>query len=126
MVSYSSLFWVGIGGFLGSVLRFLVGVIFSRALPGYFPYGTLTVNVVGCLLIGVLYGMASRELLLDSGSKLWIVGFCGGFTTFSSFSYEGLRLLQEEQWLLYGGYTGGSVIFGLLATYVGWALVRLG
>ena len=125
MTSYNSLLWVGIGGFLGSVLRFLVGMGVVRALPGYFPYGTMGVNLVGCLLIGVLYGMVSREWLLDTGSKLWIVGFCGGFTTFSSFSYDGLRLLQEEQWVVYGLYTGGSVILGLLATYLGWVLVRI-
>lgn len=110
---------------MGSMLRFLVGVGLARALPGFFPYGTLAVNLIGCLLIGILYGMFSKELLHDPGNKLWVVGFCGGFTTFSSFSYDGLRLLQEEQWLTYGLYTGGSVIIGLGATYVGWMMVRL-
>ena len=124
-MSYYSLLLVGIGGLLGSVLRFLVGVGLTRALPGAFPFGTLMVNLVGCLLIGILYGLFSKDLLLDQGSKLWIVGFCGGFTTFSSFSYDGLRLLQEEAWLLYALYTGSSVILGLLATYVGWTLVRM-
>ena len=125
-MSYYSLLLVGFGGFLGSVLRFLVGVGMVRALPGYWPYGTFAVNLIGCLLIGIFYGLFSKEVLLDHGSKLWIVGFCGGFTTFSSFSYDGLRLLQEEQWLLYGLYTGGSVVLGLLATYIGWTLVRIG
>ena len=124
-MSYYSLLLVGLGGFLGSGLRFLVGIGFLRLLPGYFPYGTFVVNLIGCLLIGIFYGMFSKELLLDQGSKFWVVGFCGGFTTFSSFSYDGLRLLQEEQWLLYGLYTGGSVVVGLLATYLGWLLVRL-
>ena len=119
-----SLLLVGFGGLLGSVLRFWIGVSLSRALPGYFPYGTFAVNLTGCLLIGVFYGLFGRELLSDSGSKLWIVGFCGGFTTFSSFSYDGLRLLQEEQWLTYSIYVGGSVVLGILATYIGWILVR--
>lgn len=123
-MSYYSLLLVGLGGGLGSIARFLVGVGCARLLPGYFPFGTFFVNLVGCFLIGVFYGMFSREWLHDPGSKLWIVGFCGGFTTFSSFSYDGLRLIQEEQWLTYGWYTGGSVLLGLLATYAGWTLVR--
>lgn len=124
-MSYYSLLLVGLGGFLGSVFRFLVGAGVTRMLPGYFPYGTFAVNLVGCFLIGLLYGMGSREVLHDHHSKLWAVGFCGGFTTFSSFSYDGLRLLQEGQWLTYAWYTGGSVLLGLLATYGGWVLVRM-
>ncbi len=124
-MSYYSLLLVGLGGFLGSISRLLVGVGVTRILPGYFPYGTFTVNLIGCFLIGIFYGAASRELLNDLHSKLWVVGFCGGFTTFSSFSYDGLRLLQEGQWITYGWYTGGSVLLGLLATYGGWALVRM-
>jgi CrcB protein len=68
--------------------------------------------------------MISRAWLPESGGRLWVVGFCGGFTTFSSFSYDGLRLLQDERWLSYGLYTGGSVLLGLLATYLGWTLMR--
>ena len=124
-MSYYSLLLVGFGGFLGSILRFLVGVGVTRVLPGYFPYGTFTVNLIGCFLIGILYGIGSRELLHDHHSKLWAVGFCGGFTTFSSFSHDGLRLLQEGQLFTYAWYTGGSVFFGLLATYGGWLLTRL-
>lgn len=123
-MTYYSILLVGLGGFLGSILRLLVGVGCARLLPGYFPYGTFVVNLMGCALIGVFYGMFGREWLHDTGSKLWIVGFCGGFTTFSSFSYDGLRLLQEEQWFTFGWYTGGSVLLGLLATYAGWTLVR--
>ena len=119
-----SLLLVGLGGLLGSILRFLVGIGVTKALPGYFPYGTFLVHLIGCLPNGVLHGLFDCELLHNSGSKLWIVGFCGGFTTFSSFSYDGLRLLQAEQWLLYGLYTAGSVILGLVATYAGWMLVR--
>ena len=123
-MSYYSLFLIGTGGLLGSVLRFVVGVGVARVLPGSFPFGTFAVNLLGCLLIGILYGLFSRELLTDQGSKLWIIGFCGGFTTFSCFSYDGLRLLQQEAWGAYALYTGGSVVLGLMATFLGWMLVR--
>ena len=123
-MSYYSLLLIGTGGLLGSVLRFIVGVGVTRVLPGLFPFGTLVVNLLGCLLIGILYGLFSKELLTDQGSKLWIIGFCGGFTTFSSFSYDGLRLLQQEAWGAYALYTGGSVVLGLMATFLGWMLVR--
>ena len=125
-MSYYALLLVGLGGCLGSVSRFLVGVGCARWLPAYFPYGTFAVNLLGCLLIGVFYGLASRDGLSDLGNKLWVVGFCGGFTTFSSFSYDGLRLLQQQQWFTYGWYTAGSVLLGLLATYGGWILARGG
>ena len=125
MISYYSLLWVGVGGFLGSVLRFWVGAGVARLLPGYFPWGTFLINIAGCFVIGVLYGLLGRELLSSRGSKLWIIGFCGGFTTFSSFSYDGIRLLQEQHWWLYGVYTGGSVLIGLMATFLGWTLVRV-
>ena len=120
-----SLLWVGLGGFLGSVLRFLIGLKLTQSTSGAFPWGTFTVNLVGSLLIGVLFGLFSHELLSDRGSKLWIVGFCGGFTTFSSFSLDGLRLLQEEQWWYYGLYSAGSIVIGLLLTFCGWILTRL-
>ena len=121
---YQSLLLVGLGGFLGSGARFLVSIGTARWLPGYFPYGTFLVNIIGCFLIGILYGLWGKDLISGSGSRLWITGFCGGFTTFSSFSYDGILLLEEGRWGMFGGYALGSVVVGLLATYLGLMMVR--
>jgi len=88
---------VGIGGFVGSVLRFLVSGWAQRAVPwAGLPLGTLAVNVLGCLLIGLLGGLAEYRQALDPGQRLfWMVGLLGGFTTFSAFGYETLALAQD-------------------------------
>jgi CrcB protein len=108
---------VGLGGGAGSMLRYLC----QRSLNLNFPYGTLLVNILGCLLIGVLWGLFSRHV--DEQKRLLLVtGFCGGFTTFSSFTYEGVQMLTENRWLSFALYTGLSVVAGLTATYFGYKL----
>ena len=86
-----------------------------------FPWGTFIVNVAGCLLIGILWGITSRfQSLSPAFSLLLIVGFCGGFTTFSTFSREGLTLLQANNFLLFSLYAIGSVVLGILAVTLGY------
>ena len=91
------LLYVGAGGFIGSALRFLVGGWAQRLAPmGGFPVGTLAVNVIGCLAIGLLGGLADQRQVLDAGQRLFLmVGVLGGFTTFSSFALETLGLTQD-------------------------------
>ncbi len=98
-MAMQQLVWVGLGGCLGSVLRFLVGGWAHRLTPwGSFPVGTLAVNVLGCLAIGFLGGLADQRQLLDAGQRLFLmVGVLGGFTTFSSFALETLELAQDGQ-----------------------------
>ena len=115
----NSIILVGLGGALGSILRFLC----QRALNMHYPYGTLLVNIVGCLLIGILWGMFTRNVN-EFKQMLLVTGFCGGFTTFSSFSYEGIEMLMEHRWFTFAWYTGISVTGGLLATYFGFKLSR--
>ncbi|WPP49514.1 fluoride efflux transporter CrcB [Catalinimonas niigatensis] len=121
----SNLLLVGIGGFLGSVLRFLISVMINRQVSTHFPFGTFTVNIIGSLLIGILYGLWAREFLDDHASRLWITGFCGGFTTFSTFSFDGLTLISHGQYLTFLIYATASVFVGLLAVYGGMTLVKV-
>jgi CrcB protein len=108
---------VGIGGAAGSILRYLC----QRSLNFSFPYGTLLVNIAGCLLIGLLWGFFTRHI--DEQKRLLLVtGFCGGFTTFSSFTYEGVQMLADNRWIQFTFYTAISVVAGLLATYAGFKL----
>jgi CrcB protein len=116
---------VGLGGFLGSILRFLLYILINRHVSTYFPLGTFAVNIMGCLLIGFLYGMWSREFIDDLSSRLWITGFCGGFTTFSTFSNDGVMLINNGQFPTMLLYVGASVLLGFAAVYLGLCLSRL-
>ena len=120
-----SLFLVGIGGFLGSVARYLVSVLFAGYLSTTFPFATLSVNIVGCFLIGVLFALSDRGNILSPEWRIFLTtGFCGGFTTFSTFSYESLRLMQDGELLFLALYVLTSVVVGFAATYLGILLIK--
>ncbi len=111
---------VGLGSGLGGMCRYLVSQLLVTTQNG-FPWGTFTVNIVGSLLIGLLWGLSSRFPSLSPVlTLLFMVGFCGGFTTFSTFSREGLSLLQTQNYTLFLLYTLGSVVLGILAVMVGY------
>jgi len=121
-----TLLLVGTGGFLGSISRFLVSKFMQSSIPSAFPYGTFAVNIAGCLLIGLIYGFSERSSLLSAGWKLFLaVGFCGGFTTFSTFANENLALLRDGEFLYFFIYTGLSVVLGIAATFSGVMITRL-
>ena len=114
---------VVLGGFLGSVSRYLLSnwITKSQLLPAGLP-GTLVVNVLGCLLIGLLFGYVARlprDFLL-----LATTGFCGGFTTFSTFSNGSLRMIQKGEITLALMYIGLSLVLGLAATWLGYWISR--
>ena len=116
---------IGLGGGAGSMLRYAVQKFFQGQSAVAFPTGTLLVNISGCLLIGILWGMVSRSLSWNEEMKLLLMtGFCGGFTTFSAFTLEGIGLLKENKTALFFIYLTASVIGGLLATFIGIRIVK--
>ncbi|MEM7351082.1 MAG: fluoride efflux transporter CrcB [Acidobacteriota bacterium] len=114
---------VGLGGFVGSSARFMVSGLVHRLLPhSAFPLGTLTVNVVGCLVIGFLGGLMELRQILGPAQRLFLlVGVLGGFTTFSSFAYETLDLIHATQAARAGLNIAAQVLLGLGAAWVGYA-----
>lgn len=114
---------VGIGSGIGGICRYLISLAMNHAGNG-FPWGTFAVNVAGCLLIGVLWGVTSRfQNVSPSLSLFLMVGFCGGFTTFSTFSKEGLTMLQANNYILFSLYAIGSVLLGIMAVALGYRII---
>jgi len=116
---------VGLGGGLGSMARYLCQRWTLQAFPHSFPLGTFAVNVAGCFLIGLFWGMTFRTFQSNENWKLFLMtGICGGFTTFSAFTLEGIGLLKEQKPGLFLLYLGGSVVMGMVATYAGIKIMR--
>lgn len=115
---------VGMGGFLGSVLRFLLARYMQVNVAGEFPWGTLVVNVLGSMVIGLVFGLVERGDLVSSQWRIFLaVGICGGFTTFSTFANDALMLLQERDLLRFALYAGLSFFLGISAVLLGRWLV---
>jgi CrcB protein len=122
MTTYKILI-VGFGGFIGSAARYIVVKTVDGRLNALFPYGTLTVNIVGSFLLGMIYMLAQRKAGLSDEGRLFLgVGFCGGFTTFSAFALENFNLMQQKLPGISLIYITVSIILGILALAAGiWA-----
>jgi CrcB protein len=119
------LLFVGLGGGLGSIARYLCQRWLLLSNAPAFPWGTFSVNISGCFLIGLFWGMFFRSGDSTDNWKLFLMtGLCGGYTTFSAFTLESIGLIKEQKILLFFLYAAGSVIIGLLATWFGMRLVR--
>jgi CrcB protein len=129
-ISWMQIVLVGVGGMLGSILRFVTGTLMSRQFGNRIPLGTFTVNIVGSFLIGLILGYSIKRiaetghLSAANWTLFFATGFCGGFTTFSAFCNEGFLLLKENQFSLFFVYFTASVVLGLLATAAGYFLTK--
>jgi CrcB protein len=120
-----NLLFVATGGALGSVLRYLISTNLHKAYPSAYPYGTFAVNVLGCLLIGLLMGwLGSQKLVNPQLQLLLIAGFCGSFTTFSTFAYEANILLLQQKPLQSILYITLSIVMGMTLAYLGYRLTK--
>jgi fluoride exporter len=117
---------VGLGGGIGSILRYLSQKWVNESYEHNFPLATFLVNVFGCLLIGILYALGEKGNILSPQSRLLLVtGFCGGFTTFSTFAFENMNLLRVADNFSFVLYAVGSVVLGIAAVYIGSLLIKL-
>ena len=115
-----SIFIVGIGSFIGGAIRYIISTLMKSSSNTFLPWGTLTVNLIGCFIIGALYALFSKHTSTSNSLFLLLTtGFCGGFTTFSTFANEGLQMLQN-------GNISGFITYILLSLIAGLALVALG
>ena len=121
-----NLLLIGAGGFLGSVARYLLSRLNTQVHWLSIPLGTLTVNVLGSLLIGFLIGISEKSPLMTFELRMFLmVGLCGGFTTFSSFTGENLMLMRYGPLLPLFLYTGLSILLGFTAVYFGYISTKL-
>ena len=118
--------WIGIGGFLGANARFLVQSWAAQRWGAYFPFGTMLANVSGCFIIALFLTLATERFIVTPEIRLFVaVGLLGGFTTFSSFSYETYKLIQQSDWWLAMLNFLGNTIFGFIAVLAGILLARM-
>ncbi len=117
-------FIVGIGSFLGGGLRYLISVFFNQKINPDFPYATLSVNLLGCLLIGVFYGLFEKSLISNDWKLFLTTGLCGGFTTFSAFSNEALQLFKQGNIPAMLIYILISIVIGIALTYAGYLMAK--
>ena len=117
---------VGVGGFLGSVARYLLSGYVQTRTSDAFPFGTLVVNVLGCFVIGALSEMADARAFLSADARAFaVVGLLGGFTTFSAFGNETLNLARDRDWALAGANVVGHVVLAIGAVWLGRAAAHL-
>jgi CrcB protein len=116
---------IGAGSFFGGVARYLLSQFIQDRFLSAFPFGTLTVNVIGCFLVGLVFGLSEKTSLPGEWRMFLTTGFVGGFTTFSAFSLETMSLFRDAQYVHAALYVGVSVLLGLSATYLGLTLLKL-
>jgi len=116
---------IGIGSFIGGVIRYMLSLVIQAKTMTVFPFGTLAVNLIGCLMIGLIFGIADKGSMSTEWKLFLATGVLGGFTTFSAFSLETFNMIRLGHHLYAGIYVTSSFVIGLVATIIGVAVVRM-
>jgi CrcB protein len=125
-VVFIDLLWVGLGGAVGAITRYAFGLWIAERLGTSFPSGTMVINVTGSLLIGLILTLLTDKVVADPAWRLLlVVGFLGGYTTFSSYAFEAMTLVSSGEWILALAYVLGSNVVGLLAAVLGAMVAQL-
>ena len=121
-----TLFYIGIGSCTGGISRYLLSKYVQNMTSSGFPIGTFMVNIIGCFIIGLLYGLFDRGNLMNTNLKLFLtVGFCGGFTTFSTFMGDNFQLIKAGNFFYCSLYMAASIFCGYLFLFLGYSLIKL-
>ena len=122
----AKLFWIALAGAAGTLARYGLAGLVQNAVRGVFPWGTVVVNLLGCLVFGLLWSVMDGRLAISAETRIVVlIGFMGAFTTFSSFAFETGQLVRDSQWALALGNMAVQNVVGLIAMFVGLALGRL-
>jgi len=125
MQTIRTLALIGTGGFIGTVCRYLLSKFVQGRFLSLFPFGTLTVNVIGCFCLGLIISFSEKANIHFERQLFLTTGICGGFTTFSAFSSEALGLMRDGHLWQAGAYILASVVLGILATLAGYSVLRI-
>lgn len=118
-----NMIWIFLGGGIGSVLRYLLSKTLNPMFSNFFV-GTMVVNLLGSFLIGVILGLEIKSIIQKPMLTFLVIGFCGGFTTFSTFALENFNLIKSEQYFMFLLYMFSSIIAGILAVGLGFFVVK--
>ncbi len=116
---------IGAGSFIGGISRYLISLFIQNRVPSTFPFGTLSVNIIGCFLIGVVFGLADRGNMRQEWRLFLATGVLGGFTTFSAFSNETVGMMRDGQFWYASAYVVSSVLLGVIATFMGILIIKI-
>lgn len=123
----ATVLFIGFGGFIGTMLRYITSVFLTKQYSSsLIPYGTFAVNILGCLVIGIAYGLSEKYQFFTPQWRLFLAtGICGGYTTFSAFAYENITMLQQSNYTGFALYSISSFVLCLMAVVAGLLLIKL-